>query len=340
MESVLFFTIALISITGNYAVYNYHSSYDYVNDLNSQNLSWKADINFGADLSFDQMEMLAGSAPPRSKPAIRIKIAANDDDKIQYPETLDLRKQHPYCPSIGAVYNQGNCRSAWAIAPASTLTDHVCIRTKGNQQTPFSAYHVVTCCRLCGRGCKGGWDDSAFFFFRRHGAITGGDYKSNTGCQPYEIEPCTHSPSSNDTTGCLAHGIQNTPQCRTKCTNLNHKIPFNKDKYKMKDLGGCEYESDAKQVLSGYGPLELNIPIYTDFIHYKSGIYKKSPDAKLIGYHNLKVIGYGKEGSTKYWIVINSWGKDWGMNGSGYIAIEYNGMDFVAGKMQYPILNK
>jgi len=31
--------------------------------------------------------------------------------------------------------------------------------------------------------------------------------------------------------------------------------------------------------------------------------------------HAVKIIGYGEENGTKYWLVANSWNKSWGDNG-------------------------
>jgi hypothetical protein len=37
--------------------------------------------------------------------------------------------------------------------------------------------------------------------------------------------------------------------------------------------------------------------------------------------HTVVVVGYNLSHSTPYWILRNSWGKDWGMNGYMYMAI-------------------
>ena len=35
----------------------------------------------------------------------------------------------------------------------------------------------------------------------------------------------------------------------------------------------------------------------------------------LAGGHAVKIVGWGKQGEDKYWIVANSWGTSWGEDG-------------------------
>jgi len=56
---------------------------------------------------------------------------------------------------------------------------------------------------------------------------------------------------------------------------------------------------------------------------YKSGVYEVlEGTSKFQGGHAVKIIGWGidKESKRDYWIVENSWGADWGINGYGHIA--------------------
>jgi len=66
------------------------------------------------------------------------------------------------------------------------------------------------------------------------------------------------------------------------------------------------------------GPVETFFTVYADFFSYKSGIYHHvSGDVK--GAHAVKIVGWGVYGGVKYWIIANSWGEKWGMNGFFYI---------------------
>ncbi|CAG9313985.1 unnamed protein product [Blepharisma stoltei] len=67
------------------------------------------------------------------------------------------------------------------------------------------------------------------------------------------------------------------------------------------------------------GPIEVSFQVYQDFYAYKSGVYKHTT-GKLVSRHSAKIIGWGAQGETNYWIVANSWGDTWGMNGYFWIA--------------------
>eukprot|EP00817_Percolomonadidae_sp_ATCC50343_P002228 CAMPEP_0117428470 /NCGR_PEP_ID=MMETSP0758-20121206/8169_1 /TAXON_ID=63605 /ORGANISM="Percolomonas cosmopolitus, Strain AE-1 (ATCC 50343)" /LENGTH=92 /DNA_ID=CAMNT_0005214841 /DNA_START=671 /DNA_END=949 /DNA_ORIENTATION=- len=64
-----------------------------------------------------------------------------------------------------------------------------------------------------------------------------------------------------------------------------------------------------------YGPIQSGFSVYSDFLHYTSGVYKKSANAELLGGHAIKIVGWGSENGDDYWLVANSWGEDWGEKG-------------------------
>ncbi|CAF2061640.1 unnamed protein product [Rotaria magnacalcarata] len=51
------------------------------------------------------------------------------------------------------------------------------------------------------------------------------------------------------------------------------------------------------------------------FGDYKGGIYDEPTCPKTDGNHAMQVVGYGVEGSKRYWLCKNSWGEQWGEKG-------------------------
>lgn len=47
---------------------------------------------------------------------------------------------------------------------------------------------------------------------------------------------------------------------------------------------------------------------------FPTGVYQYT-SGEVLGGHAVKIIGYGVEDGTKYWLVANSWNADWGDKG-------------------------
>ena len=69
-----------------------------------------------------------------------------------------------------------------------------------------------------------------------------------------------------------------------------------------------------KAELAKNGPIESAFTVYADFVHYKSGVYSHTTGSALGG-HAIKIIGYGTENGSDYWLVQNSWTTTWGDGG-------------------------
>lgn len=54
--------------------------------------------------------------------------------------------------------------------------------------------------------------------------------------------------------------------------------------------------------------------VHTDFLTYKEGVYEHT-HGSVVGKHAIKIVGWGVENKTPYWLVANSWNEDWGDKG-------------------------
>ncbi|KAL5096861.1 hypothetical protein RYX36_001188 [Vicia faba] len=83
-------------------------------------------------------------------------------------------------------------------------------------------------------------------------------------------------------------------------------------------------ERSDKGLLCAVAKQPLNVSIYAnspEFQHYTSGIFRGEdcPVDSLDVTHGMVIVGYNSIDNEDYWIVKNSYGKSWGLNGYMYI---------------------
>jgi len=285
-------------------------SQEMIDRINSLDTTWKAGQNFPPGTSMGFIRGLLGVLPGY-KSKLPIKVLRSESNDV-IPDSFDSRAQWPNCPTIKEVRDQGSCGSCWAFGAVEAMSDRICIHSKGNQNAHISAEDLLTCCGFsCGMGCNGGNPDSAWEYWVSHGLVTGGNYNSSEGCEPYSIAACEHH--VNGTRPPCEEG-GDTPKCKTTC------IPGYPKNYKDDKLYGKTSYSVSKKVsqiqteLMTNGPMEVALSVYEDFLSYKSGVYKHVAGS-FLGGHAVKLIGWGTENGTPYWLITNSWNTDWGDNG-------------------------
>jgi len=247
----------------------------------------------------------------RRLPKKEFRVEVND-----LPTNFDPRTTWPQCPSLKEVRDQGDCGSCWAFGAVESMTDRLCIKSNGTKQFHFSAEDLMACCRECGNGCNGGFPAAAFDFYKEEGIVSGGQYNSKQGCQPYEIPACDHHVVGK-LQPCSKKEMK-TPKCAKKC-EASYTTPYSQDKH----FGAKGYhvrgEKNIMQELVENGPMEAAFTVYSDFLQYKTGVYKHTTGSALGG-HAVKIMGYGVEDGQNYWLVANSWNEDWGDKGFFKIA--------------------
>ena len=217
------------------------------------------------------------------------------------PAHFDAREKWPNCPSIKEVRDQGCCGSCWAFGAVEAITDRNCIASNGQRTADISAEDLLSCCFLCGQGCRGGYPDQAWMYWVYMGIVTGGLYQG-TGCRPYSIQDCAHE-----------GGEVETPECTEECVpgyGKEYKKDFSYGK-RVYQVSGID---QIRKELMDNGPLEVTFAVYKDFFDYKSGVYQRHSD-DFAGYHAVKLIGWGEENGIPYWLCTNSWNTNWGDGG-------------------------
>ncbi|KAK9505525.1 hypothetical protein O3M35_009561 [Rhynocoris fuscipes] len=131
------------------------------------------------------------------------------------------------------------------------------------------------------------------------------------GCQPYKIEPCEHH--INGTRKPCDKHMSRTPKCVQTCLP-NYKKTYKQDLHYGKSAYQVENDEHSIQTeIMNNGPVEGTLTVYEDLLTYKQ-VYKHVA-GKALGGHAIRILGWGEENSTPYWIIANSWNTDWGDNG-------------------------
>ncbi|KAL3522488.1 hypothetical protein ACH5RR_015322 [Cinchona calisaya] len=195
------------------------------------------------------------------------------------PSSLDWRKHGV----VTGVKNQGQCGSCWAFSSTGALEGVNALVT--GDLISLSEQELVDC-DSSNEGCDGGNMDYAFEWVISNGGIdTESDY-------PYI-------------------GIGGT------CN-------ITKEERKIVTIDGytdVEKEESALLCAVVKQPISVGIDGSTiDFQLYTGGIYDGncSNDPNEID-HAVLLVGYGSEGGEDYWIIKNSWGTYWGIEGYAYI---------------------
>jgi len=287
---------------------------DMINYINNLGTTWKAGHNdYFRGKSMDSIRRLMGFV---ENPSTKLPVVTNDHiPSNDVPDSFDSRQQWPDCPTIPDIRDQSNCGSCWAVAAAAAMSDRICIASNAKQTTRISDENLLSCCTACGNGCGGGNIADAWNYFVRTGIVTGGNYTVHDGCQPYPFAPCEHhsAQGSGSYPSCPSEE-QSTPACQHTCQD-GYTTPYDQDKHQGTKAYSLKNDEEAikKEILAN-GPVEAGFTVYEDFLSYTSGIYQHVT-GKRQGGHAVKILGWGSENGTPYWLIANSWNSDWGENG-------------------------
>ncbi|EYB96064.1 hypothetical protein Y032_0154g3018 [Ancylostoma ceylanicum] len=237
--------------------------------------------------------------------------AVERQDKVEGEDTLGMppyqNRQRNSClfgfNRIGSSEDQESIRQNTAAK---------CL-ISGLAKVLISDTDILSCCNTCGYGCRGGWMKRAYDWMESTGVVTGGHFRQRGVCRPYAFYPCGHHEDQKYYGPC-PQGSWPTPRCRKTCQRGYNKSYADDKYFATKSYYLPKDEKKIRQEIYKNGPVVAGFDVYTDFLHYKKGIYVHTSGYKS-GAHAVKVIGWGRENGTDYWLIANSWNSDWGDNG-------------------------
>jgi len=185
---------------------------------------------------------------------------------------------------IHPIRNQQHCGSCWAFSASEVLSDRVAIAT--GRQSPVLSPEDMVSCDKSDMGCQGGRLSTAWNYIKDTGLLT-------DACFPYTA------------------GGGTAPACETKCVDGS---AFTRTK--ATSVFSIQGVANMQKEIMTNGPIQIAFMVYKSFMSYKSGVYSKHWwELQPEGGHAVKVVGWGTESGTDYWLVANSWDTTWGLQG-------------------------
>ncbi|KAM4877818.1 procathepsin L-like [Thomomys bottae] len=234
------------------------------------------------------------------------------------PASVDWREKGYVTP----VKYQGNCNACWAFCANGALEGQMFKKT--GKLVSLSEQNLVDCSRPPNGGCKGGRHDWALQYVQDKGGL------NSQESYPYEG-------------GSLA--FSDSGECGTHMVNIQDGRCRYKPENSVANVSGIvrvpASEEALMRAVATVGPIAVALHARLDsFLLYKRGIYYDPKCSSTFMTHCAVVVGYGFEGEesehNKYWLVKNSWGHWWGMNGYIKIARGRNNQCGIASSALYP----
>ncbi|KAL1568331.1 vignain-like [Salvia divinorum] len=252
----------------------------YINDFNKLDKSYKLELNKFADMTNLEFRSIYAGAKVKHNRMFRGDPPANGScmyENVQsVPTSIDWRKKG----AVNPVKDQGKCGSCWAFSTVVAVEGINYIKTK--KLVSLSEQQLVDCdIESYNMGCDGGLMDLAFEYIELNGGLTSSKiypYKANDGV-------CDHKKEK-----AIVVSINGYEAVPVNNEGALLKVAANQPVTVSIEAGGHDFQFYSKGVFAGKCGTELD--------------------------HGVAIVGYGTAvDGTKYWIVRNSWGADWGEKG-------------------------
>jgi C1A family cysteine protease len=261
--------------------YTWKNNYDHVQEHNAQGLSYKLEMNHFADMTPEEFSAL--------HLGLNVYLDARNNKKstnssqVEKKDTLPKSVDWRKSGAVTGVKNQGQCGGCWSFSASGALEGLHAIKNK--KLTSFSEQQLIDCSYGYGnQGCDGGLMDAAFEYTQ-------------------------------------THGIQ--PESTYEFTGTNGTCKQENDKVVFKNTGfGDVTQNDSLALKEAVHrqPVSVGIEASSMTVQlFQSGVIDSGCGTDLD--HGVLVVGYNVDSNgQEYWIVKNSWGPSWGLEGYFHIA--------------------
>uniref|UniRef100_UPI00398F27A1 cathepsin L2-like n=1 Tax=Pristiophorus japonicus TaxID=55135 RepID=UPI00398F27A1 len=242
-------------------------------------------LNQFADLTTEEFNQRFKGFIEQEAEKSTYKVFAAPENLEQLP-AVDWRNKG----YVTDVKNQGNCNSCWAFSATGTLEGQL-FKKKG-KLISLSEQNLIDCDKKS-KACLGGHFKSAL------------EYVHNNGISSEAYYPYTAQVTLKLLINARLSNVILSPIARILV------IPSNS-------------EDELAKAVALVGPISVAVDAnHKSFKNYKKGIYYE-PNCTNNVNHAMLVVGYGIRGGEKYWIVKNSYGPKWGIDGYILMAKDRN----------------
>lgn len=255
-------------------------------------------INKFADLSSEEFVKMFNGYKQRPKTGQNPTFLAPAN--VQLNQTVDWRK----LGYVTGVKNQGQCGSCWSFSATGSLEGQHFKKT--GKLVSLSEQNLVDCSGAEGNeGCDGGFMDWAFNYIQKNNGI------DTEASYPYTAQDGT---------------------CHFNKANVGATVAGHTD-IKSGD------EKALQQAVGTVGPISVAIDASNwSFQLYSKGVYNEPACSSSQLDHGVLAVGYGTQGKKAYWLVKNSWGADWGLQGYILMSRDKNNQCGIATDASYPLV--
>jgi len=269
-----------------------------IEETNAQNLSYWLGVNEYTDLTWEEFKSQYLMAPQHCSAT----VGSYQPRGVSPNAGVDWRTKGVVTP----VKNQGGCGSCWAFGTTGAVESAWALST--GQLLGLSEQQLVDCAGAFGNmGCNGGLPSQAFEYIRHAGGIQRSTDYTYTG---------------------------RDGRCRADPTKFAAHVTG-----EVNITEGAETE--LYDAITNVGPVAIAFQVVSDFQSYRGGVYDSTRcrSGAMDVNHAVLTVGYDQDAASgkPYWIVKNSWGTSFGLQGYFYMVRNKN-MCGIATCASYPLV--